>query len=300
MRFFDSHTHVQFASFDTDRHKVVSRALEEGVGFINVGTLKETSRKAVELANEYLDKHIYAAVGLHPIHTADSHHDDMEIGDGEGPRSEEKFDMEYYRNLAIDSKVVAIGECGLDYFRINNAAKGEPRQGREELGIKEKQREVFTQHITLAKEIKKPLMCHCRPSQNSQDAYEDLYELIKPEISGLTGVILHFFAGNMETAQRFLKLGCLFTFGGVITFIRDYDEVIRRLPLEYILTETDAPYVSPHPYRGKRNEPAYVIEVVEKLSELKQISLEKFSKQILTNNERAFGITLSSRYNTNI
>lgn len=272
MSFFDVHTHVQFAAFKEDYRAVIKRALTAGVGLINVGTQKDTSRRAVEIADEFKDKPVYAAVGLHPIHTSKSFHDTQELGGGEGFNSRgEEFDYDYYKKLASNPKVFAIGECGLDYFRIieNN-----------ELEIKKKQKEAFEKQIKLAFEAKKPLMIHCR------NAFDDLIEILihnsKFLIPNKPGII-HFFTGTKNDAKRLLDIGFYFTFGGVITFVRDYDEVIKMIPLERILSETDAPYISPAPYRGKRNEPAYVAEVVKKLAEIKKIPLEKMKEQILKN-----------------
>ena len=136
-------------------------------------------------------------------------------------------------------------------------------------------------------------MCHCRPSNKTQDAYEDLLEILTPHTAGLSDIIIHFFVGSTEIAERFMRLGAYFTFGGVITFTNDYDNVIKTIPMERILLETDAPYVTPTPHRGKRNEPIYVIDVAKRMSELKQLSLEDTSMHILKNNEAVFGIQLT-------
>ena len=278
-QFFDAHTHVQFAAFEKDYQKVIKRALEKGVGMINVGTQKNTSSKALELAYEFNSNPVYAAVGLHPIHTHKSYHDVQELGDngeikGFTSRGEE-FDYEYYKKLAIDPKVLAIGECGLDYFRLSDE------------NLKNKQKEAFIKQIELAFEVKKPLMIHCR------NAFSDLIELLSAMSHKLlvdNPGIIHFFSGDKNEAKKLLELGFSFTFGGVITFTRDYDDVIKMLPLENILSETDAPYVTPVPYRGKRNEPVYVIEVVKKLAEIKNVLFETICQQILKNTQNIFKI----------
>lgn len=273
----DAHTHAQFAAFKDDYREVVERALNVGVGMVNVGTQKDTSRRAVEIAHEFEKEPVYATIGLHPIHTAKSFHDSQELGGDKGFTSRgEDFDYDYYKRLAEDPKVVAIGECGLDYFRLS---------GEE---TKQKQKEAFIRQIKLAREVKKPLMIHCR------EAFPDLIEILEQNKnhSNESPGIAHFFSGTLDEAKKFLEMGFYFTFGGVITFARDYDEIIQFLPLDRILSETDAPYVAPVPYRGKRNEPVYVIEVVKKLAELKNVSLETMSAQILGNASRAFGIKL--------
>ncbi len=292
MKLFDSHTHIQFAAFEKDRDTVIARTRKEGVGCLVVGTQKDTSQLGVELANTY--DHIYAAIGLHPVHTHRSYHDPQELGGGKGFTSRgEVFDTEHYTALAQNERTIAIGECGLDYFRISASAENATHKEQQELEIKEKQKDVFVQHIELAKAVGKPLMCHCRPSNKTQDAYEDLLEILTPHTADLSGIVIHFFVGSLKTAERFVQLGAYFTFGGVITFTNDYDDVIKAIPMKRILIETDAPYVTPVPHRGERNEPIYIIEVAKRMSELKQLSLEDTSMHILKNNEAVFGIQLT-------
>lgn len=279
--FIDSHTHIQFSVFDADRDAVMERAKAADVWMINVGTQKDTSRAAVELAEHYTEG-IYAAIGLHPIHTAKSFHDEAELGGGEAAKAftsrGEVFDDDYYRRLALHEKTVAIGECGLDYFRFDDNEDRATQMKR--------QREAFVAQIALSRDVKKPLMIHCR------NAFADLIEILRSPAyphSENPGVI-HFFTGTPDDARALLQLGFSFTFGGVVTFAREYDEAIKFIPLERILSETDAPYVTPAPYRGKRNEPAYVIETVKKLAELKSISEEAMKEKIWQNAKRIFGI----------
>jgi TatD DNase family protein len=281
MTYIDAHTHVQFHAFTHDFQEVIGRALRGGVWLINVGTQRDTSRKAVEIAREYPEG-VYAAVGLHPIHTSKSFHDAQELGDtneakGFVSRGEE-FDFAYYEELAADPKVVAIGECGLDYYRMS------PQAEREVLIAKQK--DAFRKQIELAGKIGKPLMIHCR------EAFGDLISTLYACRSALpdpAGAV-HFFTGTPEEAKRLLDMGFVFTFGGAITFTRAYDATIKMLPPEAILSETDAPYVAPVPYRGKRNEPLYVIEVVKKLAELKGMSPEQMAETTFNNAKRVFGI----------
>ncbi|MBI4034192.1 MAG: TatD family hydrolase [Candidatus Brennerbacteria bacterium] len=273
MRHFDAHTHVQFKAFASDYREVIERSLTSGVGMVNVGTQQDTSRRAVEIAHEFGNEPVYAAVGLHPIHTSKSYHDAQELGDepeakGFTSRSE-VFDYEHYKKLAADPKVVAIGECGLDYYRLT-------RSQNQEI-IKSEQKEAFLKQIELAHDVKKPLMIHCR------SAFGDLIEILQTTTYKLQPGVVHFFSGTKEDAEELLEFGFYFTFGGVITFVRDYDEVIKMIPPDRILSETDAPYVTPTPYRGKRNEPLYVIEVVKKLAEIKNIPEEEMRLQILVN-----------------
>lgn len=278
MKFLDAHTHVQFAAFDEDRKEVIDRAINNGVSMVNVGTQADTSAAAIKLANEYKEG-LYATVGLHPIHTEKSYHDEKELGDGDAAKvftsKGENFDYDNYKKMALDSKVVAIGECGLDYYRLSEESK-------------EKQKEIFIKQIELAKDVKKPLMIHCR------NAFSDLIEILNSELKILNSPpgVIHFFSGTAEDAKKLMELGFSFTLGGVVTFTRDYDEAIKAIPLDRILSETDAPYVAPVPYRGKRNEPFYVIEVVKKLAEIKNVSVEEIAEATIRNASRVFNIRL--------
>lgn len=285
--FLDAHTHVQFSGYDADRGAVIQRALDAGVRkMIVIGTQKDTSRMALVLAEKYPDN-IRAAIGLHPVHTSRSFHDAQELGGGEAAQAftsrGEVFDADYYRALARNPRTVAIGECGLDYFHFND---DEPR----EVQI-EKQKAAFLAQIKLSKEVKKPLMIHCR------DAFADLIEFVRPHARELVPSVVHFFTGTPDDARALLDMGFSFTFGGAITFPPrkgktqgDYDEVIKLIPIDRIMSETDAPYVAPAPFRGKRNEPAYVVHVVARLAELKGVALDEMKAQIEENVQRIFGI----------
>jgi TatD DNase family protein len=289
---FDCHTHVQFAAFEKDWKEVIDRSLKAGVSIINVGTQRDTSARAVEIANMY-ERGVYAAIGLHPVHTTRSYHDANELGGGDAAKAfvsrGEEFDHAYYRKLAEDPKVVALGECGLDYYRViaNNANE----EGNNANGVwKEKQRAVFFEHVMIAQKTDKALMIHCRPSKGTDDAYEDLLAALKEWQFPADRCVLHFYVGSLAMTKKFLDAGFNFEFGGVITFARDYDEQIRLVPDNRILTETDAPYVSPEPYRGQRNEPVYVAEVVKKLAEIKGISISEVDRITTENAKRIFKI----------
>ncbi len=288
-KYIDIHSHVNFKAFDEDRDEVIQRALDNDTWVINVGTQIDTSRKAVEMANQYKEG-VYAIIGLHPIHTGASYHDTKELGE-EGKEfisRGEAFDKEAYRELLKDSKVVGIGECGLDYYHL-------------EAESIEKQKENFIAQIELANEFNKPLMLHIRNNEKIElitgkegnpNAYMDALEILKKyskvkrDIKG----DVHFFAGTWEEAKAFIDFGFTLSFTGVITFTRDYDEVIKNTPLDMIMSETDAPYVTPVPYRGKRNEPSYVSEVVKKIAEIKNLSEAEVAEAITTNAKRVFGI----------
>lgn len=266
--FIDIHAHVNFAAYDSDRKAVIERALKEKVWMINVGTQKDTSLSAILLVKEFKEG-VYAAVGLHPIHTDKSFHDESELGEEskEFISRGETFNPEEYIKMLANKKVVAIGECGLDYFH-------------SDVGAVEKQKENFEMQIALAEETGKPLMMHIR------DAYKDAYEILRqhPKVKAHS----HFFAGNWEDAKRFLDLGVTLSFTGVITFARNYDDVIRKAPLSMIMSETDCPYVTPVPFRGKRNEPVFVKEVVKKIAEIRSEDFEKVRQAMVSNAIRVF------------
>ena len=280
-KLFDVHTHTQFAAFEADHSEVIERALRDDIWMINVGTERETSEAAIRTAKQYKTG-VWATVGLHPTHTSESYHDAKESkipsAAGEdvhkfGAR-EESLDYGLYKSLAEDEKVVAVGECGLDYFRLSEETKN-------------RQKEVFERHIMLAREVQKPLMIHCR------NAFSDLIDILRARSAKLNASapgIIHFMTGSKEDAKELLEFGFSFSFGGVITFTRDYDEVIRYLPMERILLETDAPYVAPVPYRGKRNEPSYVAEVAKKMAELRGVSLEAIAQKTTANALQLFKI----------
>jgi TatD DNase family protein len=278
LKYIDIHSHVNFSAFDADRDEVIERALKADTWVINVGTQVDTSKKAVEMANKYPEG-VYAIIGLHPIHTGASFHDTKELGEGgkEFTSRGEAFDKDAYRELIKDSKVVAIGECGLDYYRCDTE-------------YVENQRQNFIAQIELANEFNKPLMLHIRNNKEKPEmnAYMDALDILKKHAKVKGDV--HFFAGGMEEAKAFTDFGFTLSFTGVITFADQYDEVIKNIPLEMIMSETDSPYITPTPYRGKRNEPVYVREVVKKIAELKGLPEEKVAGQLALNAKRVFGI----------
>lgn len=275
MKYFDAHTHFNFAAYDTDRGDVFARAKDAGVGLNIVSTQIDTSRKAVELANQYPDT--WATIGLHPIHTTKSHHDEQELGEGnkEFTSRGEVFDMAAYEALGQDPKVIAIGECGLDYYRNDPATKTA-------------QVEAFVVQIELANRLQKPLMLHIRASQGTQDAYQDALELVKAHAK-VPGDV-HFFAGDWDTARAWLDIGFTLSFTGVVTFTHDYDEVVKNAPLDRLLSETDAPYVTPVPHRGKRNESAYIPEIVRAIARVREEDDEVVQAAIVDNATRLFGL----------
>jgi len=243
----DIHCHLDFPEFDEGREEVIERTLKSGLWFINVGTYLEDSRKALKTAQNYSG--VFSSVGLHPQYVKEG----FNIGD--------------YEQIARDGKVVAIGECGLDYRRISD---------RDEWA-KKQQKDIFKEQIKLSMEFGKPLMIHCR------DAHADLLTMLKFHSNDNLRGNIHFFSGTVDDAREYLAMGFKISFAGPITYDGSYDEVIKAVPLESMMIETDAPFVSPAAYRGKRCEPMYVEEVAKKIAEVKGLSFEEVAKQTTEN-----------------
>ena len=286
-RLIDVHTHVQFAAYKDEVSDVIERALSDNIWLVNVGTQRDTSEAAIKLAEKY-EEGVYATVGLHPIHTTQSYHDKKELGDGDAAKAftsrGEEFDIKTYVELASHPKVVAIGETGLDYYRLDATTK-------------DKQIEVFEGHVGLSKEVGKPLMIHCREGSELETkeggAFSDLIKVLKDNALSLKSDgpgIIHFFTGDVANARELLELGFLFSFGGVITFAKDYNEVIKLITLDRIVLETDAPYVAPIPFRGKTNEPAYVAHTANKIAEILGEEVGVVEEKTTANARKILGI----------
>ena len=285
-KYIDIHAHTNFIAFDDDRDEVISRALNSDIWVINIGTQYDTSKRAVEMTNEYKEG-IYSTIGLHPIHTGASYHDESELGENgkEFTSRGEVFDKELYRELAKHGKVVGIGECGLDYYHMDPQSV-------------EKQKIAFISQIELANELNIPLMLHIRNNEEdlSTNAYHDVLEILKKH-SKVKGVV-HFFAGTLEDARAFIDFGFYISFAGVITYPPrknaarkiDYNEIIKELPLETIMADTDSPYVAPVPHRGTKNEPIYVTDIVHKIAEIRDLPVVDVASQIVLNAKKLFNI----------
>jgi len=257
-KYFDIHSHLNFKDYDVDRDEVMKRLASTETATIVVGTDFESSKWAVEIAEKY--ENVYACIGVHPV-------DDPKI----------TFEKSKFEELIKHPKVVAVGECGIDLFRIDKEQDFD------------QQKKEFLKHIEFAIEYNKPIMIH------SRNAYDEVLEILEPLVK-IHGDKLrgnsHFFTGTLEQAKRYWAIGFTTSFTGVITFARDYDEVIKNAPLNMIMSETDAPWVSPAPYRGKRNEPSYVQEAVKKIAEIRGEDLETVEMALVENACRAFGIVI--------
>lgn len=268
----DTHAHINFNAYKDDGDEVVKRALEQDTWLINVGSERKTSQRAVEYAQKH--KHgVFAAVGLHPG-SLRAQEIETKVDEAETVNfkmEEEELDCEFYKNLAQQDKVVAIGEIGLDYYR--NVARPEL------------QKETLLEQLGLAESLNKPVMLHCR------EAHDDLLKILKTWTTvgnkPLRGVI-HSFSGRWSQAEQYLAMGFYLGFNGIITFARDYDRVVKEMPLDRLLLETDCPYLTPIPFRGKRNEPSYVKYVAEKVAELRGISAQEVAEATTKNAKDLF------------
>jgi TatD DNase family protein len=279
----DTHAHVNFSAFKDDYKEVLDRAKQAGVLVINVGTQLDTSAGAVKMAEDF---GLYAVVGLHPVHTYEQELDEEET---HFKTREEVFDYEAYKKLALHPRVVGIGECGLDYYRLP--------ENQDQQSVKEKQKAAFILQIKLAKELNKALVIHCRPGKDTQDAYQDILNILDEQGTTNLRFEIHSFTGSPAIVQQFLDRGAYVGLNGIITFDRtgNMAEVTNIVPLERIVLETDCPYLTPVPMRGKKNEPAYVQYVAQKLAESKGVSEEEVAGQTSANAHGLFWLSMSSR-----
>ena len=251
----DSHAHIHFDDFKDELPQVLERLQTAGVGcLINVGTDIPTSEQCVALAHEY--PFIFAAVGFHPHEAKDA----------------DTAALAAIKELAADEHVVAIGEIGLDYYYEHSP--------------QDIQQEVFRQQIRLAREVKLPIIIHCR------DSFEDCLRILDEEQGWQGGGVFHCYTGDLATAKQIMKKGWYVSFSGIVTFKKaeDLQEVARQVPRDRFLIETDAPYLAPIPKRGKRNEPAFVTHVAAKMAELKAITVDDIARITARNAKELFGL----------
>lgn len=252
---FDTHVHLNAEQFNEDYEEVIERAKKAGLEYmVVVGFDEKTIKRAIQLAEAY--DFIYAAVGWHPVDAIDM-------------REEHLLWLE---QLSNHPKVVALGEMGLDYHWDKSP--------------KEIQKEVFRKQIQLAKKVKLPIVIHNR------EASQDIVTILKEEKAEEVGGIMHCFSGSLEIAKQCLDMNFHISFGGPVTFknAKKPKEIAAEVPLERLLIETDCPYLAPHPYRGKRNEPAYVKLVAEQIAELRGMPYEELARQTTENAKKLFNI----------
>lgn len=252
---FDSHAHIDASKFDKDREAVIERAKAAGVAYImNPGADYESSMKAVELSEKY--SFIYAAVGIHP-------HDASSL---------DELMLSLLKKMAKNKKVKAIGEIGLDYHYDHS-----PR---------DVQKYWFEKQLLLAKSLNLPVIIHDR------EANQDVFDILCKVDAFETGVLLHCYSGSGELAKEYVKRGAYISIAGPITFknVRKGIEVVETVPLDRLMIETDAPYLTPEPFRGKRNESAYVEFVARKIANIKNCSYENVAQETLNNAKKFFNI----------
>jgi len=282
--FIDTHAHVNFNAFKEDAEEVIRRSLDNDTWMILVGSEYKTSNRALHFANKY-QKGVYAAVGLHPIHLEETLVNNQEDDNSYSfvPRQEE-FDYGSYEKLAKFDKVVAIGEIGLDYYHIDPT--------KDAATVKKKQHEVFAHQLLLARSLDLPVIIHCRQAHDDLlgilEEFKKEYGHIIP--SDRSWGVVHCFSGDEDLAWKYFKLGLLISFTGLITFSKQWDDLIRKIPLDRIMIETDTPYMTPEPYRGQRNEPVLVQYVAKRIAEIKNLKIEKVAEVTSENARRLFRI----------
>lgn len=252
---FDTHAHLNAEEYKDDLDEVISRAQEAGVtNMVVVGFDRPTIERAMELVDQY--NFLYASVGWHPVDAIDM--------------TEE--DLIWIEELASHPKVVALGEMGLDYHWDKSP--------------KDIQKEVFRKQIRLAKKVKLPIIIHNR------EATADILEILKEENAEEVGGIMHCFSGSPEVARECVNMNFYISLGGPVTFknAKKPKDVAAEVPLDKLLIETDCPYLTPHPFRGKRNEPGYVKLVAEQIAEIKGLSYEEVAAATTKNAKKFFGI----------
>lgn len=286
MKYFDIHSHLHSGFFKENTEEIFKKMIEQEIGTILVGVDFLDSEKAVILSKNQKDSaNIWACIGQHPV-----------------DNKKEIFKEEKYQELLNQNreKIVAIGECGLDYFWLNKDLKGGKISEADFAAQKQKQKKLFEQQINFALKNNLPLMLHVRSFKNA-DAHKDTLKILdkkQAELKHLSKVGIlskkikanfHFFTENLEITKEIIKRGYYFSFPGVITFA-NLDEVIKIIPLEKIMSETDSPFATPVPYRGKINNPTYVKEIVKKIALVKNISENKCQKQLLKNTKNFFNL----------
>jgi TatD DNase family protein len=276
----DTHAHLNFKYFKEDADAVIQNSLSENIWMINVGADYKTSKRALDYANKY-ERGVYAAVGLHPMHLQAMRavSDDYDF-----VTREESFNYDIYEKLAKFEKAIAIGEIGLDYYHIESDLDAN--------ATKRIQKDTFMEQLLLARRLDMPAIIHCRK------AHDDLIQCIKDFkkehkdlfFNSQPWAVIHCFSGDEDLAWQYFNLGLIISFTGLITFSRQWDDLIRKLPDDKYMIETDCPFMTPEPFRGKRNEPLYVKYVAEKIAEIKKSSLERISEVSTANARKLFKI----------
>ncbi|MFH1412719.1 MAG: TatD family hydrolase [bacterium] len=277
----DTHAHVNFVNaYKDDAEAVIRRALRNDVNIILVSTCRKTSKRALELANKY-ESGVYVAIGLHPLNLED--HEEKLNGYTENVLAEE-FNFDVYQQLSKFDKVVAVGEIGLDYFQ--------PNPDHDFNVIKKKQQESFKKQIEFAVKTDLPVIIHCR------QAHDDMLKILTEHKGKFKDSlpkdqpwgVMHCFSGDENLAWQYFNIGMIISFTGIVTFSQQWDDLIRKMPDDKIMVETDCPFMAPEPYRGKRNEPVLVKYVAQRIAEIKNYSLGKVEEMTTENAKKLFKI----------
>lgn len=275
---FDTHCHINCDAFAADADKVIKRALENETALVIVGTDYKSSKRALEYANKF-ENGVWAAVGLHP-QSLRPYQEEQNGLMRDIPA--ERFSADMYEVLAKFPKTVAIGEIGLDYAW---------RDGDDDFANrKAEQKKALWEQLVLARRFDKPAIIHCRQAHDDlvpllhdfRKEYKDLLPKDRP-----WGVI-HCFSGDENLAWEYFNLGLIISFTGLITFSQRWDELIRKVPADKIMIETDSPYMTPEPHRGKRNEPVLVKFVAARMAEIRGVTAEKIAELTTANAKRLF------------
>lgn len=263
LKYIDCHSHPhddKYVRENIDIDKLLKDLHNDGGATIAIGTDYDNTKRAIDLSLKH--DNLWSTIGIHP---ADNHAEVFDL---------DKFE-EFYK--LGGEKIVGIGECGLDYYYFDKTySELDPEERESKIEIeKERQRELFINQIEFAISKKLPLIIHGRPNKNSMDAYRDILDILEEYKNDNLNGHAHFFVGNLEIAKRFLNLGFLLSFDGPITFTTEYDEVIKFVPIDKIMIETDSPYAAPASHRGQINYPIYVKDVAGKIAALKALELEE-------------------------
>jgi len=263
----DTHCHLGFKAFDDSWRDVIQRAREKNISMITVGAAKETSEKALTIAQQ--EDGVFASLGTHPTHVED-----------------EEFDVAWFSKHAKDQKVVAMGETGVDHYHLDEARKGE---------ILEKQDILLKQHLQIARDNDLPVILHTRDgkTESTGAAYQHLYRVVTE--FGYTRGVAHCFGGDWNTARKLLDAGLLISFTGIVTFknaSEELREVVRNIPVDRFMIETDSPYLAPEPMRGRQNEPSFVEHVAREIARLRGAPYGDIVEATTENAKGFFGVEL--------
>jgi len=255
MHLTDTHTHLYSEAFDEDRQAVIQRAIDSGIERFFIPAIDSTYTKAMLALKKANPEHVFLMMGLHPTHVKENYQEELS----------------HVEEMLAEHRFYAVGEIGIDLYWDKT--------------FFEQQREAFRYQIRLAKKYQLPIVIHCR------DAFDEIFEVLESEKDDALFGIFHCFTGTFEQAQKAISYNMKLGIGGVVTFKNGkIDRFLNQIPLKHIVLETDSPYLAPVPYRGKRNESVYLINVLEKLSEVYGLTSQEIAKITTENSKEVFGV----------